>query len=302
MSTILKSLKKLEQEKEASRFAGPNTAYGGPESTKAADGRSGRQRSKWIKRGLLSVIILGLGTTSIYFYQQSQNRVQLHAGLDSEASKATKMVREKGKQSVNKPISTPLEGRHTGIASNKNKGMQLNPKPPIASTRPHRVSETPPVIKGRQQPGTDPEPQAASTSGTEPPTTALKKTDGVPRPITERDTHRVEATVTKDSQINAGSVDQIHVKADPSPGPAPENQSPPPEDPYAGVLPMADNRLKVQAIVWSSAREDRMAVINSRILHEGDSVDGFTVVAIKPDDVIVREKGAGLWRIRFGRP
>lgn len=300
MSTILKSLKKLEQEKEASRFAGANATYGGTESIKAAGGRSGRQRSKWVQRGLLSVIILGLCATSIYFYQQSQDRVQLHAGLDSEASKATKMAGDKGKPPAKKPISTPLDGRHTSAASKK--GMQLDQKPPVASNTSHRVSKTAPVIKRRQQPETDPEPQAASTSGNEPPKSALKKPDGVPRPGTEGDAHRAEATVTRESQISTGSVDQIPVKADPSPEPAPENQSPPQEDPYAGVLPMADNRLKVQAIAWSPEKENRMAVINSRILHEGDSLDGFTVVSIKPDDVIVRENGAGLWRIRFGRP
>lgn len=300
MSTILKSLKKLEQEKEASRFAGPNAAYGAPESITAAGSRSGRQKSKWIQRGLLFIVILGLGITSVYFYQQSQNKVQLHAGLDSEASKPKKMVKDKGRQSANKSISTPLDGRHAGAASKK--GMQLDPKPPVASNTPHRISKTPQVIKGRQQPETDTEPETASTSGNVPPIAAFKKTDGVPRPITEHGTRRVETTATKKSQISAGSVDQIPVKADPPPKPPPENQSPPQEDPYAGVLPMTDNRLKVQAIVWSSASEDRMAVINSRILHEGDSVDGFTVVSIKPDDVIVREKGAGLWRIRFGRP
>jgi cytoskeletal protein RodZ len=301
VSTILKSLKKLEQQKEVSRFAGPNTTYGSLESIKAAGGRSGRQRSKWIKRGLLSVIILGLGATSIYFYQQSQKKVQLHAGLDSGASKPTKKVTEKDEKSVDKPIPVPSGGRNTGTATSK-KGLPLDPKSPIASTAPHRVSKTPPVIKERQQLETDTEPRSASTGGNEPPLTALKKTDSMSRPITERDPRRVEAPVTKDPQVNAGSVDQIPVKADPPPIPAPDNQSPPRKDSYAGVLPLADNRLKVQAIVWSSAKEDRMAVINSRILHEGDTVDGFTVVAIKPDDIIVREKGAGLWRIRFGRP
>lgn len=300
MSTILKSLKKLEQEKEASRFTGPHTVYGGYESIEAAGGRLGRLRSQWIKRGLLFVLILGLGATSFYFYRQSQNSVQLQAGLNREASTPTKIVKDKSRPSANKLISTPIEGRHIGDASKK--GMPLDQKLPVASDAPQRILKTPPVIQRRPKPETDTERRTASTSGGEPPITALRKTDGAPRPITGRDTGRVEATVTKEAQVSAGSVDQVPQKTDPPPEPALENQSPPKKDPYAGVLPMAGNRLKVQAIVWSSARAERMAVINSRILHEGDSVDGFTVVSIKPDDVIVREKGAGLWRIRFGRP
>ena len=65
---------------------------------------------------------------------------------------------------------------------------------------------------------------------------------------------------------------------------------------------MTDGRLKVQAIACSATVENRMAVINSRVVHEGDSVDGFGVVAIRPDDVVVRDKAKGLFRVVFGRP
>ena len=45
-----------------------------------------------------------------------------------------------------------------------------------------------------------------------------------------------------------------------------------------------------------------MTVINSRVLHEGDTVDGFTLVVIRPDDVVVKESGGGRWKVIFGRP
>jgi hypothetical protein len=38
------------------------------------------------------------------------------------------------------------------------------------------------------------------------------------------------------------------------------------------------------------------------VIYEGDSVDNFVVVAIRPDDVVVREKDKGLWKVVFGRP
>jgi hypothetical protein len=42
-----------------------------------------------------------------------------------------------------------------------------------------------------------------------------------------------------------------------------------------------------------------MAVINGRIVHEGDSVDGYQVLKIRQEDVIVSENGKS-WRLAFG--
>jgi hypothetical protein len=58
----------------------------------------------------------------------------------------------------------------------------------------------------------------------------------------------------------------------------------------------------VHAIAWSPTPADRVAVINSHVIYEGDSVEDFVVIAIRPDDVVVREKGRAVWRVEFGRP
>jgi hypothetical protein len=70
---------------------------------------------------------------------------------------------------------------------------------------------------------------------------------------------------------------------------------------HGDARPLTDGRLKVQALAWSPKAEDRMAVINTRIVHEGDKVNGFTVLAIGSDDVIVRDKDIK-FRVTFGRP
>ncbi len=64
---------------------------------------------------------------------------------------------------------------------------------------------------------------------------------------------------------------------------------------------MTDGRLKVQAIVWSPTAEDRMAVINNRIVREGAVMEGFSIVEIEQDNVFAKE-GEHLWRIPFGKP
>jgi general secretion pathway protein A len=81
----------------------------------------------------------------------------------------------------------------------------------------------------------------------------------------------------------------------------PTNPKPEDDSAYANADRLMDNRLKIQAIAWSPVPDERMAVINSHIVREGGSVEGFSVVAIRSDDVIVRENGQ-LYRVLFGSP
>lgn len=60
-----------------------------------------------------------------------------------------------------------------------------------------------------------------------------------------------------------------------------------------------DSKLKLQALAWSDDAARRMAVINGRIVHEGESVDGYQVVKIRAEDVIVKEGGKS-WSLEFG--
>ena len=59
-----------------------------------------------------------------------------------------------------------------------------------------------------------------------------------------------------------------------------------------------ETRLELQAIAWSSDPESRIAVINSRIVREGGSVEGVFVTNIGKDEVIFR-KGGEEWRQLF---
>ncbi|MCP4629359.1 MAG: general secretion pathway protein GspB [bacterium] len=67
----------------------------------------------------------------------------------------------------------------------------------------------------------------------------------------------------------------------------------------ATYRPIENDKLKLQALAWSDAAARRMAVINGRIVREGDSVDGYQVYKIREEDVIVNESGKS-WRLEFG--
>jgi type II secretory pathway component PulC len=42
-----------------------------------------------------------------------------------------------------------------------------------------------------------------------------------------------------------------------------------------------------------------MVVINGLIIHEGESVEGYQIVKIRQEDVIVKQGGKS-WRLEFG--
>ncbi len=59
---------------------------------------------------------------------------------------------------------------------------------------------------------------------------------------------------------------------------------------------MRVSELKLHAIAWSKDPAKRMAVINNSITREGETVDGFSVVRIAQDEIVVR-KDREQWRL-----
>lgn len=60
----------------------------------------------------------------------------------------------------------------------------------------------------------------------------------------------------------------------------------------------SDPRIELQALVWSPDAAERFVIINDRLLREGASTDGITIVRINPDDVLVSE-GSERWHEPF---
>jgi hypothetical protein len=71
---------------------------------------------------------------------------------------------------------------------------------------------------------------------------------------------------------------------------------------YAGAERMIDGALKVQAIVYAPAAEERMAVVNNTIVREGSAIERYTIVGIGEEDVFVREGQGRLLKVPFGKP
>jgi hypothetical protein len=84
----------------------------------------------------------------------------------------------------------------------------------------------------------------------------------------------------------------------PAPAPAKKTRSKPAQ--AARSYPRLDNaKLKLQAIAWSKVAVQRIAVINNRIVREGESVEGFSINQIRQEDVVVSD-GSQSWQLEFG--
>jgi len=59
-----------------------------------------------------------------------------------------------------------------------------------------------------------------------------------------------------------------------------------------------DPDMKLQAVTWSREPQKRIAVINNRILREGDLVSGYLIKTINQDDVVLSRDGEK-WELAF---
>ncbi len=293
MSTILKALKKLEQEKQRQRDAGTHESPVWPGSAAANRFPGGRWlAAPWIRRGLVLILVLGLGGAAFYFY-----RLSLTAGRPDAVGKAgpefspardTRVAPSTTAGHVRKDMATvqmqPVEDQadHTRAIADAGRSGGKRPSVPKRSETMPRPLNSKAAVQGTQ----------------------------TKAPVQRQPTFNV--TQTAGSDVGPMPASQLPVDesrtVEPSPQPVAEQTSLPadrgnrPAEPeYPNAILMTDGRLKVQALAWSPNIDDRMAVINTRIVHEGDKVEGFAILAIGHDDVIVSEKGV-IYRVVFGQP
>ena len=81
--------------------------------------------------------------------------------------------------------------------------------------------------------------------------------------------------------------------------PRPAAPRPADPDPFALTEVLPKDALQLQAISWSEMPSERITIVTGRILREGQSIDGYTVVEIRSEDVIVEKEGKR-WRLVYG--
>lgn len=287
MSTILKALEKLEREKEALRVTSPIPVLSTSDPVRGGVARW--YLKPWFWLSLVGVIIVVLGGTAWHFYRQSR----AYTPRLAERSAA-----------MDQPIRRPADARSRDETSPIPDAVK--PKPRVTDPTPagRRDTAYPQATGGHGRPQRPGEPSQ---------TKALEMPPLQEKPAVQQPMPAVRPAKLPDSADQPGAPEKIPTPIEESKKAEAASESSPtlpntisktdtPADVYANTPLLTDGRLRVHAIAWAPLPADRMAVINSRILHEGDSVEDFAVMVIRPDDVVVREKGKGVWRVEFGRP
>jgi len=92
-------------------------------------------------------------------------------------------------------------------------------------------------------------------------------------------------------------IDENGMSIDTSSKPA-KNEAPAEHVSKREILRLNEPGMKLQAITWSRMPQKRIAVINNRIVREGESVAGYLVSTINQDDVLLSREGKK-WRLQF---
>jgi hypothetical protein len=295
VSTILKSLKKVEKEKES--IAVQETGMLSP--LKMRTSMHDPVRFAWLKRKFVQFSILGIavlaGAAVLYIYSRStsesvsQAKTEARIGTEpvgrSDSSRPIAPARHEDEPRFpENPPFTPSVAPSTTPPGHTppGRGAPARSAPAIAAGSPSlgpdsATEENPP---GRsilpQQPG-----QSALAVPVQPQTASAVPTAG-----SAADVSREAYEESSEMQRNVAS------KADAG---RPKSQI----RQFAGAERMTDGRLKVQAIVWADNAEDRMAVVNNRIVREGTVLEGFSIVGIGQDALFVSEAGR-LLSVPFG--
>jgi len=274
LSSILKALKRIELQSPRSEsfFTMPKTI-----DTKQAS--NSKERRRWLVPGLISILLVLLVVVFavIIFLNQRQPIItkKFPAGVSGEQRENSASLLEKSNifRAKIPPESTNLTEkppRKAQLAKNQRKST-------VPAELPVKMRAMVPDATADQQ-----NPKQTSTQRSRRPRMAATLKKPPQKKLTSKDAATPKKTVA------ARSV--------PSGKPSTKAKKPDRARTYDRI---ADSKLKLQALAWFSDASKRMAVINSHIVREGGSVDGYQVTQIRRQDVVVSD-GRKLWSLEFG--
>ena len=278
MSSILKALKRIEgQSPPTQSFPSlPDSADG----KQAVNSNAGRrwQRRRVITVGLVLLVIVGIAV--IIF----QKRQFLTSKIFPAGSPAT-------------------EQKKNNAAVKKSKIFRAKMPSPTVKRAPRKPEPTRPVrqqtksLTARQQtkksrPNTNTSKSRAAVGQPTAPTGPAPSNKGLQtrdssNTLAPKQSSRQKLTPSKKSIVGKRTASRIPT-AD-----APKKRK---TKTYAKLN---DSKIKLQALAWSSDAARRMAVINGRIVREGESMDGYQIDRIRQEDVVVSD-GRQSWSLEFG--
>ena len=278
MSSILKALKKIEEKSSRtdSFFTMPKTI-----DTKQVN--KSKARPRWLIPGLIAgfliLVVIAIAAINLFSQRQPIITKKFPAGdsdqqKDSPASLLAKSNIYKAKMPPRSKSRAESRSMKAKLAKNQTKSSPpaVDPKEMLAKAR----SIAPKATVDQQNTKLP-----AAVRSPEPGTAPTHKKPLQKRPI---------------PKAAAASPKTVAARSVPSGKPATKAKKP---DITRTYDRLDDVKLKLQALAWFNEASKRMAVINSHIVREGGSVDGYQVTEIRRQDVVVND-GKKSWRVEFG--
>lgn len=278
MSSILKALKRIEGK------APPPEAFPAlPESVDAKRAVSSTARRQWRLRRLITVclVLLIIVIAAVMVFQNRKYLISkiFPAGHPTDHQQK---VQEDGKKS--KIISAKIPPSTVKPASHISDPKRL-PRPIAKTVAPEQKFKEPGTINRLTGSGDrDRKQNAASTPAvsSQHPLNAPGDQKPAPPPASREKFRPSKKSIA--GQRTAASKPPVAARK---------------TDKATTYAKLADSSLKLQALAWSSDAARRMAVINGRIVREGESMDGYQINQIRQEDVVVSD-GRQSWRLEFG--
>jgi hypothetical protein len=278
LSSILKALKRIETQSPRSEsfFTMPKTF-----DTKQAN--KSKTRRRWFVPGLITafLILLVIVVAAIILFRQRKPIItkKFPAGVSVKQKENPASLLEKSNA-----FRAKIHPGSTNLTESLPRKAQLVKKQIKSTVSPGKVKKTPakaPSIMPNVTVGQQNSKPPATARSPHPKTAAALK-----KPPQKR-------TPSKDAVASKKSVPARSV---PSGKPSTRAKK---SDRTRTYDRIDDSKLKLQALAWFSEASKRMVVINSQIVREGGSVDGYQVTQIRRQEVIVSD-GRKSWRLEFG--
>ena len=277
MSSILKALKKLEQDR-------PQKAY--PRIWVRNEDNAGGIRN-WITGFVAAMLLVGGGAAAYYALGVRSTNT-----TSDPVAKQGKTIEPSPAKALSSAQVNAKETQVTDI------------KPALNVKQPRPVEQKDIPMPDKQERIVDLRKQSAPHAAAPVLVRSVPK-QPAPTPSPSRKTGAPDKT-------NRNVPDQEKGPAGPSPQAAATNPKKAPIDQRAAddrgtntqapqalpTTPLTDSSLKIQAISWSETPANRMAVVNSQIVRQGESIDGYRIEQINSDDLIL-SKGGINWILKF---
>ncbi len=278
MSSILKALKRIEGQSPP-----PQSFPALPDSVDAKQAVSSKARKRWLVRrvvtaGLVLLVIVFIAVI-VFQHRQVLTSKILPAGSPSAEQKKSKEPDEKSNLFKAKIPPAPVKKAFREPASTRSAGPQTTMVAPAAKSKKFSTgtrSAESGVDVGQQAPE-----ETSAVASTPPPS------DIAANMPARKQSSQLEFRPSKKSLAG---------KRTATGQPATVAERTRRAETYEKLN---DSRIKLQALAWSSDAARRMAVINDRIVREGESLDGYQINQIRQEDVVVSD-GTQTWSLEFG--